>query len=80
MSTKFGSRRYHKSVPHVQGGVTLIDSIVMAVTTGQNFDQLFLLSCLLTMLSFRALAVDCIEFQLLTVGYVRIYGKTPPLP
>ena len=29
VSTKFGSRRYPKSVPHAQGGVTLIDSIVV---------------------------------------------------
>ena len=29
----------------------------------------------MTKLTFGALAVDCVEFQPLTVGYVHIYGK-----
>jgi len=53
--------------PLIAGGVTSIDSIVTAATAGQNFGQLF---SALTLLIFRALTVDCIEFQPLTVDYV----------
>jgi len=46
--------------PLIAGGVTSIDSIVTAVTAGQDFVQLF---SALTMLIFRALTADCVEFQ-----------------
>ena len=40
-----------------------------------NFDQLFSAFWPLTMLIFRALTVDCVEYQPLTVDYAHIYGS-----
>jgi len=46
------------------GGVTPIDSIVTAASTGQNFEKLFSVIWQLTTLIFGALTTDHIAFQL----------------
>ena len=53
----------------------MVFSIVTAATTGQNFDQLFSAVWQLTTLIFRALTIDHVAFQPLTVDYTHIYGN-----